>query len=363
MAVLTLPGVRRFWFNIKKYLDKKISEISTDFSDQVPTKLSDLQNDSEFITLNDIPPINNGTLTIQKNGQLTCSFKANQSENTSVNIEIPTKISDLENDSNFIEPQDLSGYATKQDISDLVNYAPEALDTLKELADALGNDPDFAATLSTQIGLKANDADVVHKANYEEIPGQKAFLQDIIGNCKTADEFKTEKYISLSGDVGGVASSKGNWMIQTVLVDSGVTAGVYGQLADVLNTKSLDIKIPEITVDSKGRITNIVDRNVTATIPTKNSELTNDSGFITASSIPTKTSQLTNDSGFISGITKNMVTNALGYTPPTQDTNTTYSAGTNLNLSGTTFNLNSNISVTRVETTTLNVNGWEISIN
>lgn len=34
-------------------------------------------------------------------------------------------------------------------------------------------------------------------------------------------------------------------------------------------------------------------------IPTKTSDLTNDSGFITASSLPTKTSQLTNDSGFI----------------------------------------------------------------
>ena len=40
------------------------------------------------------------------------------------------------------------------------------------------------------------------------------------------------------------------------------------------------------------------------------------------SSRPTKVSQFTNDSGYITGITKAMVTNALGYTPPTQDTNT-----------------------------------------
>ena len=42
---------------------------------------------------------------------------------------------------------------------------------------------------------------------------------------------------------------------------------------------------------------------------------------------------------YITGITKTMVTNALGYTPPTSDTNTTYSAGTGLSLSGTTFNV------------------------
>ena len=52
-----------------------------------------------------------------------------------------------------------------------------------------------------------------------------------------------------------------------------------------------------------------------------------------------KLSQFTNDSGFITGITKAMVTTALGYTPPSTDTNTTYTAGTGLGLSGTTFSV------------------------
>ena len=37
----------------------------------------------------------------------------------------------------------------------------------------------------------------------------------------------------------------------------------------------------------------------TTPIPSKTSDLTNDSGFITAAAVPTKTSDLTNDSGFI----------------------------------------------------------------
>ncbi|UTU07802.1 hypothetical protein CcrC1_gp117 [Caulobacter phage C1] len=37
-------------------------------------------------------------------------------------------------------------------VSALVNGSPGALDTLKELADALGNDPNFAATLTTALG-------------------------------------------------------------------------------------------------------------------------------------------------------------------------------------------------------------------
>ena len=46
-------------------------------------------------------------------------------------------------------------------------------------------------------------------------------------------------------------------------------------------------------------------------------------------------------SGTTFSLTKDNVVNALGYTPPTQDTNTTYSAGSNLSLSGTQFNVSS----------------------
>lgn len=45
-----------------------------------------------------------------------------------------------------------------------VDSAPEALDTLSELAAALGNDPEFATTVATQIGTKANSADVYTKS-------------------------------------------------------------------------------------------------------------------------------------------------------------------------------------------------------
>lgn len=39
-------------------------------------------------------------------------------------------------------------------ISDLVNGSGSALDTLKELADALGNDANFAATIAEQMGKR-----------------------------------------------------------------------------------------------------------------------------------------------------------------------------------------------------------------
>jgi hypothetical protein len=47
--------------------------------------------------------------------------------------------------------KDAKDYAD-QKVADLVNSAPETLDTLKELSDALGADPNFATTISNQIG-------------------------------------------------------------------------------------------------------------------------------------------------------------------------------------------------------------------
>ena len=41
-------------------------------------------------------------------------------------------------------------------IEQILNGSPEALDTLKELADALGNDPNFAATVTKQLGQKVD---------------------------------------------------------------------------------------------------------------------------------------------------------------------------------------------------------------
>ena len=48
-----------------------------------------------------IPTVNDGTLTIQKNGTTVKTFSANQSGNITANITVPTKVSELENDSEF----------------------------------------------------------------------------------------------------------------------------------------------------------------------------------------------------------------------------------------------------------------------
>lgn len=49
-----------------------------------------------------IPTVNNATLTIQKNGTTVKTFTANASSNVTANITVPTKTSELTNDSSFV---------------------------------------------------------------------------------------------------------------------------------------------------------------------------------------------------------------------------------------------------------------------
>lgn len=62
--------------------------------------------------VSDIPTVNDATLTIQKNGETIDSFTANSSTNKTVNVIVPTKTSDLTNDSNFVTSD---GNATQSD--------------------------------------------------------------------------------------------------------------------------------------------------------------------------------------------------------------------------------------------------------
>ena len=52
---------------------------------------------------------NNGTLTIQKNGTNVQTFSANQSSNVTANIAVPTKVSELTNDSGYITSNLITG--------------------------------------------------------------------------------------------------------------------------------------------------------------------------------------------------------------------------------------------------------------
>lgn len=65
-----------------------------------------------------IPTVNNATLTIQKNSTNVATFAANASSDVTANISVPTKVSDLTNDSGFITG------ITSSDVITALGYTP-----------------------------------------------------------------------------------------------------------------------------------------------------------------------------------------------------------------------------------------------
>lgn len=210
-----------------------------------------------------IPTVNDATLTIQKNGTTVTTFTANSAQNATADISVPTKVSDLTNDLNFVEETDLADVAFSGAYADITGTP-------------------FIPTKTSDL---TNDSDFVSDANY----------------VHTDNNFTTALKDKLNGiATGAEVNVQSDWNVTDTSSD-----------AFIKNKPAIPTKTSDITNDS-GFITS-------AAVPTKVSELTNDSGFITknvsdltnyynqsevngmfnALDIPTKTSDLTNDSGFI----------------------------------------------------------------
>lgn len=115
-------------------------------------------------------------------------------------------------------------------ISELVNSAPAALDTIKELASAIGNDPNFAISVSSIVGNKLDKtaASAIAEAN------KLLYLdsnKNLNTNAATATKIKTPITLTLTGDVTGSASIDGsqNVSLETSIpnLDSLLASGLF----------------------------------------------------------------------------------------------------------------------------------------
>ena len=94
-----------------------------------------------------------------------------------------TKVSELQNDSGFVTEADVN-----QAINDLIGAAPEALDTLKELADALGDDPDFAGTITRKITALTEQLNAEKAAREAADSNLDTKLNQEVANRQQADD-------------------------------------------------------------------------------------------------------------------------------------------------------------------------------
>lgn len=113
---------------------------------------------------------------------------------------VPTKVSEFENDANYQSASQVDAR-----IQEVVAAAPEALDTLKELADALGNDPDFAGTITTELAKKANSIDVYTK---EEADAKFITEHQSLEGLATETWVESKGYLTEHQDISGLATKE-----------------------------------------------------------------------------------------------------------------------------------------------------------
>ena len=185
---------------------------------------------------------------------------------------IPTKTSQLTNDSGYLtEHQSLDNYYTKEQTDSSINTAMEAM-----------------ATPQTY--------DIVWLLNLVSTPSGTATLTaEQFNEVKAAaDAHKIFVAYSMVYSSGIITNGSNTAIILATLNDDYVERlGVLSRNGTYSATLIYNQIITEDDLSGYAK---------SSDIPTKTSQLTNDSGFAKASDVPTKTSQLTNDSNFLTEI-------------------------------------------------------------
>ena len=114
-----------------------------------------------------------------------------------------THLSQLINDAGFQTEEEVNAAIQK-----IIGSAPEVLDTLKEIADALGNDPNFATTITRklaaiteQVNQEIEDRIAGDEANSAEVAAEVQARKD----ADTALETKLKEYVDNKSDTGDAA--------------------------------------------------------------------------------------------------------------------------------------------------------------
>ena len=147
ITIVTKNTFLYFWSKLKLLLNNKVDKeagkgLSTnDLTDALVTKINNASDfDGNYNSLTNNPSIN------------------------SIVIAGAKSLADL-------GTQPAGNYQTEAQVraimAEIVNSAPATLDTLQELAAALGNDANFATTMTTALAGKVNSSDLVEMTNAE----------------------------------------------------------------------------------------------------------------------------------------------------------------------------------------------------
>ena len=317
---------------------------------EVPTKLSELENDNNTVTDKDYVHTDNNftnALLTKLNGiesgaevNAIAGIKTNgvlqPIVNKIVDISIPTKTSQLTNDSGFItnEVDNLTNYYTETEINGLLNNKADKSSVPTKLSQ-LNNDTGFITNAVDNLTNYYLKSETYTKTEVNDLIGQiKTISIQVVDTLPTTGESNVIYLVPKEGSKDDIYNEyiwvNNAWELigstQIDLTGYATEDWVNTQIANFLTESQITQLINNSLANyyTQEQVNNLLDNKADkSSIPTKTSDLTNDSGYITksvdnldnyyteteinsllgnkanTSDIPTKTSQLTNDSGYI----------------------------------------------------------------
>ncbi len=189
--------------------------------------------------------IGTGVVTINRNGSPAGTLNVNQTNNSSINIVVPTKVTDLTDSGDYAKLTDL----------------PPSIVT----EDTLGDFPGTGVANTIYIALDTGKQYVWNGASYVEIGGPGLMLGETNSTAYRGDRGKTAyDHTSLTNNPHNVT---------------------FAQLPDAptiptVNDKTLTIQKNGVTIDTfTGNST--VDKTINIIVPTDTGDLSNSAGFLT----------------------------------------------------------------------------------
>ncbi|ACD52736.1 hypothetical protein HYH38_02285 [Clostridium botulinum] len=260
-------------------------------------------------------------IEIQKLKEKDIDFQNKKSDLSYVNSELNKR---------YTKDQTFTREEVLQKIKDIIGTAPEALDTLQEIAKALNNDADFAGTMTKQLTTK------VDKTQGKQLTDENYTLEE--KNKLSKIEKEANNYVHPANHSADIIVDNPNKRF-TNDAEKSKNLESYNKKHEHLNKTTLDRITDNLinkwsdanthvndnvrhitdeerklwnTVSKKsdnGHVHNYNELSNKPLIPTKTSELNNDFGFITQKDIDTSQNHIHSNKSVLDEINKSLIDN------------------------------------------------------
>ena len=296
---------------------------TNDFTDAFKTKLegvatgaevnvqsdwdvTDTNSDAFILHKPTIPTVNNSTITIQKNGTNVDTFTLNQSSAKSINITVPTKVSELTNDSGYT-----TNVGTITGIT--MNGASKGTSGVVDLGTVITSHQDISGKFDKTGGTITGETIIQKEGLWVQggsAAGGNYYRLITVGGMPEGMGYN-------QGKRGTRIYSNGIAFLDPYNGNSNNDSSWIRHIEETANTGTLEIAVGddnanEVIAVRRYNTSNNIAKEILLFDTNGNTSFP---GTVTAN-------KFSGDISSGTGLTKSQVTTALGYTPPTSDTDT-----------------------------------------